>query len=375
MAKKETPASDTPISVAPAGYKAPPAGNSQRAASSTQAPLKGNPDYHLQAQSTLGSTPSSDVAMDELSRWMFIERQELNRHLVTENNDDIGYRLLSQDDLVSKGNLSIQDIRAADTRIGLVAGTPAIEIKDDKGQSSYLVGNRLTEFLASNPGQVGRMSNIGEIQRNTFQTDFRTQGLNLDVSGSTLMNPRLAKVIRDNPTIAGYVQMTIDAAKRNGIDPIMLVNQFYQESRFNPNAVSPAGARGIAQMMPFQQGKFGLDSVADFFDPKQSIEAGAKMMANLTSKYGDQRLALIAYNGGGKAIDFVESKLGKNTVTFSEWSSFMTDRREKLGETNRSAWHVETLDYVRIIAGNTSTRPNQTVARLENSPFKAPEPA
>ena len=384
MTKKETSASDTPVpvqgSVAPAGYRTQaPAGVAQRVASSSQPALKGNTDYRVKAEpSSNGDSLNDPANMDSVYRWMFIQRQELSRHEIADNIEDMRYRLLLQEDLISRGALSSDDIRAADTRRSEVAGLAALELKDDKNQTIYLVGNNLSEYLSRNPHLTGRMSNIGEVQRGVYQSDFNTQGTNIDLSGPTLMNPRLAEAVRKNPTIAGYVQMTIDAAKRNGIDPIMLANQFYQESRFNPNAVSPAGARGIAQMMPFHQGKFGLDTVADFFDPKQSIEAGAIKMAALTRQYGgDQRLALIAYNGGGKALDFVESKLGKSTVNFNEWVNFMSQRREQLGEGNRSAWHVETLDYVRIITGNSpgaNTPSRVASAPRVDVPYRTPEP-
>jgi soluble lytic murein transglycosylase-like protein len=67
------------------------------------------------------------------------------------------------------------------------------------------------------------------------------------------------------------------------------------ESNFNPAAVSPAGAQGIAQFMPGTAAAYGL---ADPFDPAQAIDAQARLMADLMGQFGRVELALAAYNAG-----------------------------------------------------------------------------
>lgn len=322
--------------------------------------LKAPTDTRLKSEAGLlaplnGSAVTKDnqkptEAQTELDRWIYLQRTKQNDLLNTEAFDDINYHLLTIDEISKKGQLTKDELLAADTRDPKIAGTPVLRVDGDK-EFGYYVGDKLSSYLASHPQHTGRMTNIGEAQRAAFQESMVRSNVNVDFGGPTLLNPRLAKVMRENPTIAGYVEITMNAAKRHGLDPVMLANQFYQESRFNPNAVSPAGAKGISQMMPFQQGKFGLMSENDFKDPVKSINAGAEMMARLTNKLGDQRLALVAYNGGGGAIDFVESKLKKSSVTFDDWKDFMTTRREQLGVKDKSAWHNETLGYIEIIAG------------------------
>jgi soluble lytic murein transglycosylase-like protein len=67
------------------------------------------------------------------------------------------------------------------------------------------------------------------------------------------------------------------------------------ESNFNPFAVSPAGARGIAQFMPATAASYGLH---DPFDAPRAIDAQAHLMSDLIRQFGSTSLALAAYNAG-----------------------------------------------------------------------------
>jgi soluble lytic murein transglycosylase-like protein len=67
------------------------------------------------------------------------------------------------------------------------------------------------------------------------------------------------------------------------------------ESNFNPFAVSPAGARGIAQFMPGTASAYGL---GDPFDAPAAIDAQAHLMSDLLERFGSVALALAAYNAG-----------------------------------------------------------------------------
>ena len=71
------------------------------------------------------------------------------------------------------------------------------------------------------------------------------------------------------------------------------------ESGFNPRAVSPAGALGIAQFMPATGRSYGL---RDPFDPIASIDAQAHLMSDLLRRFHSVPLALAAYNAGSGAV-------------------------------------------------------------------------
>ena len=70
----------------------------------------------------------------------------------------------------------------------------------------------------------------------------------------------------------------------------------HAESAFNPGAVSTAGALGLMQLMPGLAVKLG---VADPFDPRENIMAGARHLRRLLDlHHGDVTLAVASYNAG-----------------------------------------------------------------------------
>jgi soluble lytic murein transglycosylase-like protein len=90
------------------------------------------------------------------------------------------------------------------------------------------------------------------------------------------------------------------AAQRHGIDPALLAGLVRQESNFDPTAGSPAGARGLTQLMPGTAAGLG---VTDVTDPQQSLEGGAKYLKQQLDRFGgDVTKALAAYNAGPGAV-------------------------------------------------------------------------
>ena len=92
----------------------------------------------------------------------------------------------------------------------------------------------------------------------------------------------------------------IAAASRWGVSAALLAAQLMAESNFNPFAVSPAGAQGIAQFMPGTAASYGLE---DPFDPVAAIDAQAHLMSDLIRLLGSPELALAGYNAGPGAVE------------------------------------------------------------------------
>jgi hypothetical protein len=92
----------------------------------------------------------------------------------------------------------------------------------------------------------------------------------------------------------------IDAAAKWNVSAALLAAQLMAESNFNPFAVSPAGAEGIAQFMPGTAASYGL---ADPFDPVEAIDAQAHLMSDLMRQFGSPELALAAYNAGPAPVE------------------------------------------------------------------------
>jgi hypothetical protein len=98
---------------------------------------------------------------------------------------------------------------------------------------------------------------------------------------------------------ARYAPLIARAAQRWQVSAHLLAAQIYAESNFNPFAVSPAGAQGIAQFMPGTAAGLGLRNP---FDAAASIDAQAHLMHDLLARFGSVPLALAAYNAGPGAV-------------------------------------------------------------------------
>ncbi len=89
------------------------------------------------------------------------------------------------------------------------------------------------------------------------------------------------------------------AARANHIPPPFFARLIWMESRFDPNALSPKGAQGIAQFMPATARIRGLD---DPFEPLDAITASAEFLGDLRDEFGNLGLAAAAYNAGADRV-------------------------------------------------------------------------
>jgi soluble lytic murein transglycosylase len=100
----------------------------------------------------------------------------------------------------------------------------------------------------------------------------------------------------------------IDAAKGVGLDPAFVAGLIRQESNFNPQAVSVAGARGLMQLMPSVAQSIAASlgirpwSSARLFDPGINITLGVHHLAPLVQHEPDLPRALAAYNAGQSRV-------------------------------------------------------------------------
>jgi soluble lytic murein transglycosylase-like protein len=104
-----------------------------------------------------------------------------------------------------------------------------------------------------------------------------------------------------------YIAIAQQDAIDAGISPDYFVRQINQESGFNPNAVSPAGAIGIAQFEPGTASGLGINP----WDPIQALRAAAQLMARYAKMYGgNYAMALAAYNGGTGTVQYAVNTCG-----------------------------------------------------------------
>jgi soluble lytic murein transglycosylase len=135
--------------------------------------------------------------------------------------------------------------------------------------------------------------------------------------------------------------LAAEAAER-GLDPVLVTALIRQESSFNPGATSPAGARGLAQVMPevgerlAHELKYPVWDPVLLYQPDVSIQLGAFHLRELFNRYDQPVHILAAYNAGPSRVERWSKRTGvEDPEVFAERISF-----------------VETRDYVRIIQRN-----------------------
>jgi len=97
------------------------------------------------------------------------------------------------------------------------------------------------------------------------------------------------------PVPAQYAAALKQAAASANVSPTLLSALVWQESRWNPQAVSPKGAMGLAQLMPATARYLGVNPA----DPVQNLTGGARYLRQLLDQFdGDVERALAAYNAG-----------------------------------------------------------------------------
>ena len=91
-----------------------------------------------------------------------------------------------------------------------------------------------------------------------------------------------------------YQALAMQIAQEEGVDPQLFAKLVQAESAFNPNARSPVGAIGLAQLMPATAAELGVDPT----DPVQNLRGGARYLKQQMDTFGTPELALAAYNAG-----------------------------------------------------------------------------
>lgn len=118
-----------------------------------------------------------------------------------------------------------------------------------------------------------------------------------------LSNPALPPIqlTRLSKSSSEFDDLIEKAAELYQIPAKLIKSVVKNESNFNPNAVSPAGASGLMQLMPETARSLGVENI---FDPRENILGGSKYLKQLYDKYdGDIELTLAAYNAGPGNVD------------------------------------------------------------------------
>ena len=182
--------------------------------------------------------------------------------------------------------------------------------------------------------QAANANDFGHAATTVVKADTRTGRL----VRSVIINPKVIppKVItggdKTSQAVSGSVavdDLVEQAAKSYDLDPLLVHSVIQVESNYNPYAISNKGAEGLMQLIPATARRFGA---ANSFNARDNIDAGVRYLKYLKNIFGDDRLALAAYNAGEGAV----AKYGW-IPPYAETQQYVYRVGKKYGEARRAA--------------------------------------
>ncbi|MDM5357650.1 lytic transglycosylase domain-containing protein [Peribacillus sp. ACCC06369] len=167
----------------------------------------------------------------------------------------------------------------------------------NNGSSRSIFQDMLSE-LVSGDALEGTSQTLGSLL-----TNVETETKSFLQSGSLKSNPIATAYTNNESSETGtnYDQIISQAASLYNLPEKLIKSVIKQESNFNPEATSYAGATGLMQLMPATARSLGVD---DPSNPEQSIMGGSKYLSQMMARYdGDIKVALAAYNAGPGNVD------------------------------------------------------------------------
>jgi soluble lytic murein transglycosylase-like protein len=167
--------------------------------------------------------------------------------------------------------------------------------------SSRSVFQDILSELVSDDALEGTSQTLGSLLSNV---EAGTKSF-LQPGGLTSMNINPISTAHANSqsseTATNYDHIILQAAGLYNLPEKLIKSVFKQESNFNPEDTSYAGATGLMQLMPATAKNLGVD---DATDPEQNIFGRSKYLSQMKSRYdGDIQVAIAAYNAGPGNVD------------------------------------------------------------------------
>ncbi|CAH0189367.1 lytic transglycosylase domain-containing protein [Peribacillus simplex] len=152
------------------------------------------------------------------------------------------------------------------------------------------------DALESTSQKLGSLLSNVEAETKSFLQPRGLTSMNINPISTAHANNQSS-----SETATNYDHIISRAASLYNLPEKLIKSVIKQESNFNPEATSYAGATGLMQLMPATAKSLGVD---DATDPEQNIMGGSKYLSQMMARYdGDIQVALAAYNAGPGNVD------------------------------------------------------------------------
>jgi soluble lytic murein transglycosylase-like protein len=170
--------------------------------------------------------------------------------------------------------------------LGILAGFAFVASTIQVTAENLSTRNRTALFSSQLDVLDGRASS-------QYSNSIRLQPPRVDIPSVGNTGPQYSGKYRGQ-----FLDMAKSAARRNNVPEDLFLRLVQQESAWNPNAVSTAGAMGLAQLMPGTAQYLRVNAR----NPYQNLDGGARYLREQYDEFGSWRLALAAYNAGPGAV-------------------------------------------------------------------------
>ena len=148
---------------------------------------------------------------------------------------------------------------------------------------------RIDQIFGVDPQEQPTTPTITNVPSGRFASMVQQQVANQDGAAATPQaTPAIEQLVQTN-------------SASQGVDPDLIRAVMANESAFDPNATSSAGAQGLMQLMPQTAAEVG---VTNSYDPSQNVAGGTRYLRTLLDRFGGNLTnAVAAYNAGPEAVD------------------------------------------------------------------------
>jgi hypothetical protein len=228
---------------------------------------------------------------------------------------------------------SVPNVRAARALAAAPAVTAAVDQAGANDAAAPIVP------IPGKPVLWGYVDGAGLAHFSSSQVDSRyeqvlreTEGRR--VFGKTQGTDGLLTWLEISPDVKALQPVLDDASRATGVDEELLKAVITVESNYNIRAVSPRGAVGLMQLTPVTADRYGTKQEREtpaaerMLDARTNVFTGARMLADLTRRYGGIDIALAAWNAGegtvrkagGQMPDIAETEAHVHMVLELYWA-------------------------------------------------------